>query len=815
MLKPFFKTLTIVLLCANLCQAQERDNSIKLSSNWTFVKTDLGGIWEAIRIPQLGQPTSFPIWEDIEIPHCFNALDAVDPEICYYQGPGWYKTLLDIQNPFVNGRTLLHFDGAGQKTEVYVGLTKVGEHIGGYDEWNVDITEAVEKARQNAYIKENYKGKIPVSIRCDNSRDLEMIPSDLSDFHVYGGLYRNLYLEYHPQNWISQIKLDTELNSKNNKGSVKITLDKANNDVKISDVTVSLVNPQGETVLSLKHSNIDSTINLAVAKPKLWSPDSPSLYTIYIAYNLGEERQMISEKFGFRSFEFIKNGPFMLNGERLLLKGTHRHEDFAGVAAAETDDQIRAEMKMIKDMGANFIRLGHYQQSSLVLDLCDSLGILVWEEIPWCRGGVGGSKYKAQARQMLGNMIQQHYNHPSIILWGLGNENDWPGDSEIFSEDSVRAFMIELNTLAHQFDPSRKTSIRRCDFCKDIVDVYSPSIWAGWYRGRYTDYKRVSEYEMKRVDQFIHVEWGADSHKGRHSEESDKTWLSIQSEKQADERAGDASLYGGDKRMSRDGDWSESYAAELYDWTLSEQNKMPWLSGSAFWIFKDFATPIRPENPIPYMNQKGVVERDLSPKEVYYVVQSHWATKPMIHIYGHTWPIRWGKENELRNVKVYSNCDKVELFINGISQGIKERKPDTFPAQGLTWNVRFKNGVNQIKAVGTTGEETFSDEINCKYQVGEWGKVSKLLLEEEKIDETSSYLKVSAIDSNNLVCLDSKLTVEFSIVGEAKLIDNQGTSTGSRIIQLANGQAKIKIEKTGETYMAAVKNEKIGCFLLK
>src|SRR5690606_18120751 len=217
---------------------------------------------------------------------------------------------------------------------------------------------------------------------------------------------------------------------------------------------------------------------------------------------------------------------------------------------------VRREMQMIKDMGANFIRLGHYQQSRTVLQLCDSLGILVWEEIPWCRGGLGGEKYKEQARRMLANMITQHYNHPSVILWGLGNENDWPGDFPAFDKQQIRAFMAELNGLAHRLDSSRKTTIRRCDFCKDIVDVYSPSIWAGWYRGLFTDYRQSSEEEMKKVKHFLHVEWGGDSHARRHAENPDKTLVGIVGGASTDERAGDASLFGGAARVSKDGDWS-------------------------------------------------------------------------------------------------------------------------------------------------------------------------------------------------------------------------------------------------------------------
>ena len=228
-------------------------------------------------------------------------------------------------------------------------------------------------------------------------------------------------------------------------------------------------------------------VTFAIERPELWSPVTPALYKCIVMLDSPHGKHTVTERFGIRYFEFVRRGPFKLNGERLLLRGTHRHEDHAGLAAALadiggiwpvmrvtaalTEDIIREEFQLMKEMGANFIRLGHYQQSRIALDLCDELGFLVWEEIPWCRGGLGGERYKEQARRMLRNMIDQHRNHPSVILWGLGNENDWPGDFESFDKEKIRAFMSELNDLSHQLDPSRKTAIRRCDFCKDIVDV--------------------------------------------------------------------------------------------------------------------------------------------------------------------------------------------------------------------------------------------------------------------------------------------------------------------------------------------------------
>jgi len=455
-------------------------------------------------------------------------------------------------------------------------------------------------------------------------------------------------------------------------------------------------------------------------------------------------------------------------------------------------------------MGANFIRLAHYQQSQIVLNLCDSLGILVWEEIPWCRGGLGGDVYKDQARRMLTNMIEQHYNHPAIIIWGLGNENDLPGDFAEFDKEKIRAFMKELNSLAHKLDPSRKTAIRRCDFCKDIVDVYSPSIWAGWYRGIYTEYKQVTEEEYKKVDHFLHMEWGGDSHAGRHSENPDKALQQIKASGTADERAGDASLFGGAARVSKDGDWSESYICNLFDWHLKEQETMPWLTGSAQWIFKDFSTPVRPDNPVPYVNQKGVVERDLTKKEGYYVFQSYWTKKPMVHIYGHSWPVRWGDEGEEKMVKVYSNCDEAELFINNKSAGIKRRNSQDFPAAGLRWNVKFLKGENKIKVIARKGKVQVEDSIHFRYQTEKWGKPAKAIFEKISEEKGVATVQVKLLDEKNIQCLDAAAWVRFGLTGDGKLVDDLGTSSGSGKVQMYNGRAVIRVQtNNGKSVVSA------------
>jgi len=810
--------MLLFILCASA--KVPATQKIRLTDNWEFLKSDLGGIWEAVRPASPGTPETVPLWESVTLPHCFNAEDAVDPEMNYYQGPGWYKTLLTLDNPYDGGRTMLEFEGAGQKTKVYIYTMLVGEHVGGYDSWNVDITEAVQLFLADKENMKRFGGKVPLSIRCDNSRDLEMIPSDLSDFNVYGGLYRYLNLVYVPRVSFENIRIEPVLATNLKKGTVRISADFYNPyDIRKADVTVTLYDPQQKIVYQETTDVFplgrQCLIETEITAPAVWHTETPQLYTCELTVQAEGQRLFSSERFGFRHFEFREKGPFFLNGKRLLLRGTHRHEDHAGVGPAMTEAMMRTEMEMMKEMGVNFIRLGHYQQSEIILDLCDELGILVWEEIPWCRGGLGGEKYKEQARRMLANMINQHHNHPSVIIWGLGNENDWPNDFSYFDRSAIRAFMKELHDLSHNLDDTRMTAIRRCEFCNDIVDVYSPSIWAGWYRGVFTDYKEISYAEMQKVDRFLHVEWGGDSHARRHSENVFANLKGLQEGQGGDERAGDASMVGGQARASKDGDWSESYIIRLIDWHLKEQETMPWLTGTAYWPFKDFSTPVRPENPVPYVNQKGVVERDFTKKESFYVFQSYWTEEPMVHIYGHSWPVRWGEKGEQKEVLVYSNCPEVELFVNGVSQGVKKRNSQDFPAAGLHWHCVLNDGDNEIKAIARKGKITIEDELKQAYQTSKWGKETAVKLEVLSDDGDTVLLETQFVDANGVSCLDSKKYITYEIAGDGNLIQNQGTSTGCRILQAFNGRTRIRALRNGGKSIIAVKAENIPTVFLE
>jgi beta-galactosidase len=772
-----------------------------LADGWEYLRMPLAGPWEVWSDQPLAP------WSNVTLPHCFNSYDGCDPETPAYRGKGWYRRVVEIDNPFPGGRTLLHFEGAGQSSAVYLGSRRVVEHVGGYDEFVVDITET----RATTSGK-----KIQLSVLCDNSPDLDRMPSDLSDFTLYGGLYRPVHLVYVPAVSLERVQIHVKAAAHM---PAQITVQaRLHNPTSMSSnslVTVRVLAPDGSEVFRSSGPKAlwKDTVTLAsfaLAKPALWSPRTPQLYECRVTVRAGENESTSVERFGVRFYEFQDHGPFLLNGERLLIQGTHRHEDHAGFAAAMPASLIREEMKAIRDMGANFIRLAHYQQQRLVLDLCDELGLLVWEELSWCRGGIGDEAWQAQGREKLTTLIDQHRNHPSIILWGLGNEDDWEGEYPAVDQTAIRAYMQKLTELAHSLDDGRLTSYRRCDFARDIPDVYSPSIWAGWYGGRFVDYEGTLTTQRDRVKRMLHVEWGADSHAGRHAEDPYKLIAGIKTGDTA-ERGMAYKLEGGSARVSKDGDWSETYACDLFDWHLKVQQSLPWLTGAVQWIFKDFTTPLRPENPVPRVNQKGVAARDLTKKESYYVFQSYWSEKPMVRLYGHSWPVRWGAVNEPRTVKVYSNCATAELFVNDKSAGVRKRDSQNFPAAGLRWDVPFEPGKNSLRVVATAvSGETLSDELSFTYQTETWGAPTRLALAVVERSARNVTVEATLMDAHGVLCLDARNAVSFSIAGDAKMIDNQGTSNGSRRVQLANGRGRISILAGTSDFTAAVSAEGIA-----
>ena len=293
--------------------------STRLESGWEVRRGPAAGIWEAWR------PEEKELWQPTELPHCVNAYDACDPDKPYFQGETWYRTHLKLESPFADGRTLLHFQGAGQTTTAWVDGKLVGTHKGGYDEFAFDITEPMLAAKD--------RSAVPVVICCDNAPDLERVPSGLSDFCLYGGIYRHLNLVHLPALSLDAIHILPEVEADGSATvSVKARLYNPEQLATTCTLTVQVSDGAGNSVhTATKSVSVwDGFLELAtfrIKSPQLWSPETPHLYRCRVSVKSRAGDTVLEERFGVRHTEFVEHGPFKLNGKRVLLRGTQRHAD--------------------------------------------------------------------------------------------------------------------------------------------------------------------------------------------------------------------------------------------------------------------------------------------------------------------------------------------------------------------------------------------------------------------------------------------------------------------------------------------------------
>ncbi|GAA4951985.1 glycoside hydrolase family 2 TIM barrel-domain containing protein [Algibacter agarivorans] len=753
---------------------QER-SKVNINDNWLYLENDTKSIDDALKQND---------WENINLPHSWNALDATDLEAGYRRSGSWYKKEMDVSS-IISGFTYqLYFEGVNITSEVYVNGKKVGGHVGGYIGFTIDITEAISI------------GSNIILVRADNGYDPEIIPSQKSDFFIFGGITRDVWLETLPDQYVSNLKITTpKVSASNAELQATVSVNNADNNSNLK-VKASLLDANGKSIKSSLFDITDNTSEInfkTIENPKLWGTDNPNLYTLLVELVENEMvKDKISDRVGFRWFEFKDHGAFYLNGKRLLLRGTHRHEEHAGVGAAMSNAQHRTDIELIKDMGANFVRLAHYPQDPEVYKACDELGLLVWDELPWCRGGLGNDVWKANTKTMLKEIIEQNFNHPSIILWSMGNEIYWLPDFEDGdNRENINVYLKELHDYSHELDPSRKTAIRKYYEGADIVDVFSPSIWSGWYSGSYKSYQKAIDQYKAEYPHFLHAEYGGSSHLGRHTE----TPITGEGKIQADGWE-EAIVQTDVANIAQIGDWSENYIVDLFDWHLRISENDTTFVGNIQWAFKDFGTPLRPENAIPYMNQKGLVDRAGNPKDAFYVFKSYWSDEPFTYIESHTWTERQGPKGVARDISVYSNCPQVELFLNGKSLGAKQRDIQAFPAAGLNWNINFKEGENTLVSVGKTKEgKDVKDELKLNYRFTKNNKAKGLKLD-YKIFENGNYLVTAiAYDSKGLRCLDYENRVYFQCLSGGETFKSLGTPTGSESIEMANGKASIEVKR--------------------
>ena len=755
----------------------------QINDNWFYLENNTKDITQLSK--------SIKMWEKINLPHTWNKFDATDNEPGYRRDASWYQKNIFIPKIENDPDFVLHFESANITSDVYVNGKRAGGHVGGYLGFDVDITPYVRYDEVNE-----------VQVRVDNSINRDIIPSQKSDFFIYGGINRDVWLKVLPSTFLLNPKIySPKLDTK--RASTRVEVSVHSSAEKTFVVSVSIKEKSGKVVsksfINKKLTSGDNLLSFDLPEfqnPMLWSPENPILYSVEIELSAdGKIVDKLQEKYGYRWYEFQPHGAFYLNGKKLLIRGTHWHEDHAGLGNALPDSLKQKDFKKMKEMGANFVRLAHYPQDPEVYKLCDELGIMVWDELSWCRGGIGGEVWKKNTKRLLTEMINQNYNHPSIIIWSLGNEIPWiPDFPDGDNNDSIRSFLKELNTIAHTLDPSRLTALRKYYEGADIVDVFSPSIWAGWYSGVYKNYQKAIEDAQKQYPRLLHVEYGGDSHVGRHSEQP-ISGDGILSPDEWEEKANLVKV----KNVAAIGDWSENYIVDLFDWHLRYSEMSETFSGNAQWAFKDFGTPLRPENPIPYMNQKGLLDRAGNPKDAFYVFKSYWNKKDRFcYIESHTWTERSGPKNLEREVNVFSNCDSVELWLNDQNLGTIKKDIRKYPASGLTWRVKFTEGSNRLKAVGFDNNQVIcEDSMVVSYSYKKADVAEKIELIFDRLQNGNYFITATVVDIKGQRCLDYNKRIYFSVSGSGKLLENYGTSTRSSVIEAANGRAQIEYKPLG------------------
>jgi beta-galactosidase len=766
----------------NFIQNTSDRREYRINENWEYLEDNAKLLGDALKSPKL--------WKNISLPHTWNTSDIYDLTPGYRRDASWYKKeffLAKIDTPM---QYILSFEAVNIQSEVYVNGQYAGGHVGGFIGFDIDITPFIKYGAMNQ-----------IMVRADNSVDINVIPSQKADFSIMGGIPRNVWLKVLPETHIGSFHITTPQVSKD-AAKTHLSVFVVNKSASKEEFTVlaQILGPDGDLVTEKKvkqafSSGID-TIEIQmpdIKKPQLWSPAAPNLYTVKLTLkNKNNAIDVLSDKCGYRWYEFKEKGPFYLNGERLLLRGTHRHEELSGYGNAIPDSLHRKEITMIKELGANFVRLAHYPQNPEVYKACDELGILVWDEVPWCRGGMGGQQWQDNTSRLLKEQISMHMNHPSIILWSLGNESDWlPDFPNGDNMDSLKAFVKVMYDIAKKLDPARPTTARKFEAASKIVDVYSPSIWPGWYSTVYKEYDKVMAANHEKYPRLFHAEYGGDSHPGRHTDSPISGEGTIPADN-GEEKANQVKV----KNIANDGDWSESYIVNLFDWYLKSSETNPWLTGSAQWIFRDFSTPLRPEDPIPYMNQKGLVDQDGNPKDAYYVFKSYWTTNPKFcYIESHTWTFRTGAKNQKRNVKVFSNCEEVELFLNGVSQGRLKKDIKAFPASGLLWSLQFAEGKNTLLAKGFDGgKDVTVDSVELTYTTQKVEKAEDIQFSQQRLANGNYLITATVVDGKGKQCVDFNRFIYFSNVGSGKFVAPGGSPTTSQMIQAANGIAKIQIK---------------------
>lgn len=584
---------------------------VQMNENWHFTKENQG-------VPACLQG------EAVRLPHTWNAVDGQDGKNDYYRGTCWYTRELSVPHT-PDEEVWLEFRGAAMTAEVYLNGRKLARHEGGYSTFRVNLTEHLEE-----------KNILAVSV--DNGRNRTVYPQK-ADFTFYGGIYRDVYLLTVPKKHFELAYCGTP--------AIKVT-PVVSDDLKSAAVTVETwQNCDGNVTITAAGEThvVPSVKGHAVAafyidNVHLWDGrNDPYLYTAEATLESGDK---VSTHFGCRSFRIDPEQGFILNGRPYRLCGAARHQDRQGLGNALTAKEHEEDISLLLEMGANTVRLAHYQHDQYFYDLCDQAGLIVWAEIPYITEHMPEGRESTLSQ--MEELIVQCYNHPSIVCWGLSNE--------ISATGGVNPDMVEnhnlLNNLCHRLDKTRPTTMAHV-FMLDtddpfvrLPDIRSYNLYYGWYVVEKEENDVwFDEFHAKYPDVVMGLsEYGADANPAYQSAKPQK------------------------------GDWSESYQAVYHEHMLKMWSERPYIWAMHCWNMFDFGADGRDEGGKPGQNQKGLVTFDRKlRKDAFYIYKAYLSKEPFVHLCGSRYVDR---HEDMTEIKVYSNQSTVTLYMDGVEVGTVE-----------------------------------------------------------------------------------------------------------------------------------------------
>ena len=622
-------------------------NLIHLNQDWRFIQKDAG-------LPQ----TLPEDWQKIDLPHSWNAVDGHDGNGSFDRGRYWYaKSFRTPRQPLAGGRVYVEFPAAGQQATVYVNGTEVAYHEGGYSAFRADVTDLCAEEGENLLV-----------VACSNENKSSVYPQ-AADFTFYGGLYRGVNLISVPA---AHFDLDyfggpglqvTPVPCECGGATFEMVSWVTGGDENFT-VLYSVKDAQGREVASAVRPADQTKVTVYVPDVTRWDIDNPYLYTVTATLQRRNEAyDEISARVGVRSFSCDPQKGFIINGAETPLRGVSRHQDQLYKGNALSREDHYSDARIIKELGANTIRLAHYQHSQDFYDACDELGFVIWAEIPFISVMNPDPAAHQNCISQMKELIIQNYNHPCICFWGVSNEILIGGISEQLVENHK-----ELNALCKELDPTRLTTIAHVSMTPiespmhGITDVESYNHYFGWYGGK-------TEENGPWLDNFHKV----------HPE----ICLGL-------------SEYGCEGIITYHGpnpackDYSEEYQALYHEHMAKVLDERPWMWSSHVWNMFDFGCAARNEGGVAGRNNKGLVTMDRkTKKDSYYVYQAYWSKTPMVHLCGKRYAQRAGETTE---IKVYSNQPTVALYLNG--KLVEEKSADKV----FAFTVALEEGFNIVVA---------------------------------------------------------------------------------------------------------------------